>query len=309
MARPNLDDLAVFITVGREGNFTRAAAKLGVSPSAVSQTIKELEERLGVRLLTRNTRSVAKTEAGERLLASIAPLLGQVEAEIDALRDLRDNPAGTVRITADEYAIRGLLWPKLRECLRAYPDITIELITDYGLTDIVSERFDAGVRPGGIIAADMIAVPIGPTMRMATVASPAYLSRHSSPKTPQDLTRHRCINLRLPTHGGLYSWEFGKGGREFHVRVEGQLIFNSAFQILDATLDGYGLAQLPDRQVRPHLDKGELVEVLADWSEPFAGYHLYYPSRRQQTAAFRVVVEALRLRTRITSHSDTTSSD
>ncbi|KXS38150.1 MAG: putative LysR family transcriptional regulator YcjZ [Halomonadaceae bacterium T82-2] len=296
MTGPRLDDLAVFVTVGREGNFTRAAAHLGVSPSAVSQTLRGLEERLGVRLLTRTTRRVTRTEAGEKLLRELAPLLDAIEAQVAAVSELRERPAGTVRITADEYAARHVLWPKLRPLLAAYPELTIELTTDYGLTDIVAERFDAGVRLGGTIAADMIAVPIGPRMRLVTVAAPDYLARHGAPRTPAALTAHRCINLRLPTHGGLYAWEFGSGEQEFRVRVSGPLIMNSVLQILEACLDGAGLAQLPDGLVQTHLEDGTLREVLAEWSEPFAGYHLYYPNRRQQTAAFRVVLETLRLR-------------
>lgn len=294
MTTPSLDDLATFVAVGRYGNFTRAAAQLGVSPSAVSQTIKALEERLGVRLLTRTTRSVTRTEAGEQLLVAITPLLEQIEAQLAALSELRDRPSGTVRITADEYAIRYLLWPRLQPLITQYPDITLELITDYGLTDIVTERFDAGVRLGGIVAADMIAVPIAPEMRLVTVASPSYLEQHSEPSTPEELTQHRCINLRLPTQGGLFAWEFSRGGDEFQVRVKGPLIMNSVTQILDGCLAGIGLAQLPDGLVDSHLRNGALQEVLAAWSEPFSGYHLYYTSRRQQTAAFRVVLEALR---------------
>lgn len=294
MKRPSLDDLGVFLCVGRTGNFTRAAAHLGVSPSAVSQTIRGLEERLGVRLLTRTTRSVTPTQAGEHLLTSLGPMFDQIGTLIDAVGDLRDKPAGQVRITADEVAINRVLWPRLSPILHDYPDISLELVTDYGLTDIVAKRFDAGVRLGDVIAADMIAVPIAPDMRLATVASPTYLATHGQPITPRDLTDHRCINLRLPTHGGLYAWEFYENSREFHVRVSGPLTFNSVTQILQATLDGYGLAQLSEDQVRDHLTEGSLVEVLADWSQPFAGYHLYYPSRRQQTAAFRVIVEALR---------------
>jgi len=296
MTRPSIDDLAVFVAVGREGNFTRAAAKLGVSPSAVSQTIRGLEERLGVRLLTRTTRNVTVTGAGERLLATLGPMLDEIDAQLAGLSDLREKPAGTVRITAEEHAIQTVLWPALRKVLPDYPEISVEIITDYGLTDIVTQRYDAGVRPGGIIAADMIAVPIGPEMRMATVASPRYLADRPHPRKPQDLMAHRCINLRLPTYGGLYAWEFEKNGRELRVRVEGQLVFNSVAPILEAAMDGFGFAFLPDSYVRPYVKRGELVEVLSDWSEPFSGYHLYYPSRRQQTAAFRVIVDALRYR-------------
>ena len=289
-----LDDLGVFVTVAREGNFTRAAARLGVSPSSVSQTLRALEERLGVRLLTRTTRSVTRTEAGEKLLGDIAPLLDRIETHLSAVSDLSLRPSGTVRINADEFAVRHVLWPRLVPVLDTWPDVTIELITDYGLTDIVAERFDAGVRLGGIIDADMVAVPIGPEMRMVTVASPDHLAKYGGPQRPEELPSHRCINLRLPTHGGLYPWEFGSGENEFRVRVNGPLILNSALQILDACLAGVGIAQLPDALVQPWLDNGALREILADWSAPFAGYHLYYPSRRQQTAAFRVVADRLR---------------
>lgn len=298
MLLSGMDDLIVFVTVAHEGSFTRAAARLSVSPSAVSQTIRGLEERLGVRLLTRTTRSVARTEAGDRLLNDIAPLLDQIQGHLSAVSDLREHPSGTVRITADEFAARYVLWPRLLPLLDTYPDITIELITDYGLTDIVAERFDAGVRLGGIIDADMIAMPISPDMRMVTVASPAYLARHGLPIRPENLTRHRCINLRLPTHGGLYPWEFGSGENEFRVRVNGPLIMNSVLQILDACLAGVGIAQLPDAQVKTHLQDGTLQAILSEWSDPFPGYHLYYPSRRQQTAAFRVVMEQLRIERR-----------
>ncbi|WP_085692636.1 MULTISPECIES: LysR family transcriptional regulator [unclassified Pseudomonas] len=294
MRADNLSDLAVFVAVARESNFTRAAAHLAVSPSAVSQTIRLLEERLGVRLLTRTTRSVTRTEAGERLFQEIAPLLDKIEGHLGSLSEFGQRPSGLVRITADEFAVRQVLWPKLQSVIENYPDVTLELMTDYGLTDIVAERFDAGVRLGGIIDADMVAVPIGPPMRMVTVASPAYLKRYGAPKQPEDLMTHRCINLRLPTHGGLYSWEFTSDGAEFRVRVQGPLIMNSVVQILDACLAGVGLAQLPDAHVQEHITSGALKEVLGKWSEPFPGYHLYYPTRRQQTAAFRVVLEALR---------------
>ncbi|MFJ4430595.1 LysR family transcriptional regulator [Pseudomonas sp. NPDC089395] len=294
MKADNLSDLVVFVAVARESNFTRAAARLGVSPSAVSQTVRGLEERLGVRLLTRTTRSVTRTEAGEKLLHDIAPLLDQIDGHLGALTEFGQHPSGTVRITADEFAARHVLWPKLKPVIESYPDVTIELMTDYGLTDIVAERFDAGVRLGGIIDADMVAVPIGPPMRMVTVASPAYVMRYGVPRQPEELMAHRCINLRLPTHGGLYPWEFTHDGSEFRVRVQGPLIMNSSLQILDACLAGVGLAQVTDLHAQEHIDSGALEEVLAEWSEPFPGYHLYYPTRRQQTAAFRVVLEALR---------------
>jgi DNA-binding transcriptional LysR family regulator len=246
-----------------------------------------------VRLLTRTTRSVTRTDAGERLFQEVAPLLDKIEGHLGSLSEFGQRPSGLVRITADEFAVRKVLWPKLQSVIENFPDVTLELMTDYGLTDIVAERFDAGVRLGGIIDADMVAVPIAPPMRMVTVASPAYLKRHGAPKQPEDLMAHRCINLRLPTHGGLYSWEFTRDGAEFRVRVQGPLIMNSVVQILDACLAGVGLAQLPDAHVQEHITSGALKEVLGKWSEPFPGYHLYYPTRRQQTAAFRVVLEAL----------------
>lgn len=240
MKSENLSDLVVFVAVAKESNFTRAAARLSVSPSAVSQTVRGLEERLGVRLLTRTTRSVTRTEAGEKLLQDIAPLLDQIDGHLNGLTEFGQHPSGTVRITADEFAARHVLWPKLQAVIESYPDVTIELITDYGLTDIVAERFDAGVRLGGMIDADMVAVPIGPPMRMVTVASPAYLKRYGVPRRPEELMAHRCINLRLPTHGGLYPWEFTNDGSEFRVRVQGPLIMNSSLQILDACLAGGG---------------------------------------------------------------------
>ena len=236
------------------------------------------------------------TEAGERLLQSVAPRLDEIEAEVAALSALREKPAGTVRITADEYAAHALLWPALRTLLPDYPDIRVEVVIDYALTDIVAQRFDAGVRLGDTIAKDMIAVPIGPDMRMVAVASPAYFAKHAPPRTPHDLTQHRCINLWLPTYGGLYAWEFMADGRDLRVRVDGQLVFNTINQILTAALDGFGIGYLAEEQVQPYLDSGELVMVLGEWSPPFAGYHLYYPSVRQPTPAFARLVEHLRYR-------------
>lgn len=296
MARLNANELMAFLAVARERSFTKAAASLEVSPSALSHSLRGLEERLGIRLLARTTRSVTPTEAGERLLSRIGPRFDEIEAEVAALSELREKPAGTVRISADEYASTAVLWPALREILPRYPDIKVELITDNGLIDIVAERFDAGVRIGEVVAKDMIAVPIGPSMRMVAVASPAYFERRSKPRTPNDLTTHTCITIRLPTHGGLYAWEFEKGGREFRVRVEGQLIFNSILQILQAALDGFGIAYLADGLAEPHIAAGRLVPVLSSWSPAFPGYHLYYPSRHQHTPAFTVLVEALRYR-------------
>ena len=296
MARTSVDDLIGFVHVARQRSFTRAAAKLGVSPSALSHAIRGLETRLGLRLLTRTTRSVATTEAGERLLQAIGPRFDEIESEVAALSDLRDKPAGSIRITADEHAVRSVLWPRLRGLLGDYPDIKLEIVSDNGLTDIVAERFDAGVRLGGIIAKDMVAIPMGPPMRMAAVAAPAYFARRSRPKRPEELIGHSCINMRLPTRGGLYAWEFEKNGREQRVRVDGQLVFNSIAPIVDAAVDGYGIAYLLQDIVRPLLDDGRLVQVLADWSPPFQGYNLYFPSRRQQPPAFALVVEALRYR-------------
>jgi DNA-binding transcriptional LysR family regulator len=296
MQRGTLDDLVAFIAVGRERSFTKAAAKLGVSQSALSHTIRELEARLGVRLLTRTTRSVAPTDAGERLLDTLGPRFEEIDAVLAALSELRDKPAGTIRITTTEYALDAFLWPKLVKFLNKYPDIKVEISIDALLTDIVAQRFDAGVRAGEQVAKDMIAVRIGPDVRMAVVGAPSYFRKRSEPKTPQDLTEHACINLRLATHGGLYAWEFEKGARELKVRVEGQLVFNGTSQILDAALAGFGLAYVPEEMARPHLAKGRLKRVLADWCPPFSGYHLYYPSRRQSSAAFALLVEALRYR-------------
>jgi DNA-binding transcriptional LysR family regulator len=296
MARESINDLVAFLAVARERNFTRAAAKLGVSQSALSHTIRDLEARLGVRLLTRTTRSVSPTQAGERLLHSVGPRLDEIDAELAALSEFRDKPAGTIRITATDYAADTILLPKLTKFLRQYPDIKIEIIVDYGLTDIVAGRYDAGVRAGEQVAKDMIAVRIGPDMRIAVVGAPSYFRERSEPKKPQDLIGHNCINLRLPTHGGLYAWEFEKDRHELKVRVEGQLVFNGTFQMLNAALAGFGLAYVPEDLVLPHLTKGRLKRVLAAWCPPYAGYHLYYPSRRQSSAAFTLLVDALRYR-------------
>ena len=293
MQRGHLDDLLAFLAVAREQSFTRAAVKLGVSQSALSHTMRELEARLGVRLLTRTTRRVAPTKAGERLMQTLGPRFEEIEAEFAALGELRDKPAGTVRITATEYAADAVLLPKLSRLLRDYPDIKIEITVDYGLTDIVTQRYDAGVRSGEQVGKDMIAVRIGPDMRMAVVGAPAYFRKRLEPKRPQDLIGHNCINLRLPTHGGLYVWEFEKAGRELKVRVDGQLTFNTTAQMLNAALSGFGLTSVPEGLVQPHIAKGRLKRVLEDWCPPFSGYHLWYPSRRQSSAAFALVVEAL----------------
>ncbi len=296
MQRSNLNDLGAFLAVARERSFTKAAAKLGLSQSSLSHIIRDLETRLGIRLLTRTTRSVSPTEAGERLLHTVGPRLEEVESELKALGELREKPSGTIRITATDYATDTILWPKLAKFLRRYPEIRIEIITDYGLTDIVAERYDAGVRAGEQVAKDMVAVRIGPDMRMAVVGAPSYLRKRPEPKKPQDLVHHDCVNLRLPTHGGLYAWEFEKGDRELRVRVEGQVTFNSTPQMLTAALAGFGLAYVPEELAQPHLAKGRLKRVLEDWCPPYSGYHLYYPSRRQPSAAFALLVEALRYR-------------
>jgi DNA-binding transcriptional LysR family regulator len=292
------DELAAFATVAKERSFTRAGAKLGVSPSALSQTIKGLEGRLGVRLLTRTTRSVAPTEAGERLLQTVAPRFEEIEQALVALADMRERPAGTIRITAGEHAARSVLQPGLARLLPDYPDIRVEIAVDYGMVDIVSEGFDAGVRLGEQVAKDMIALRIGPDMRMAVVASPAYFVGRPVPLTPQDLTEHNCINMRLPTYGGLFPWEFEKDGREVKVRVDGQLIFNTLRQRLDSALQGLGLTYMPEDVAAPCIASGELVRVLEDWCPPFSGYHLYYPSRRHASPAFSLLLDALRFKDR-----------
>ncbi|MGV1838340.1 LysR family transcriptional regulator [Rhizobium rhizogenes] len=296
MLRENVNDLLSFLVVARERSFTRAAAKLGVSQSGLSHTVRDLEERLGVRLLTRTTRSVAPTPEGEHLLKTIGPRFEEIEAELLTLTDQREKPAGTIRITAEDYAIDFVLWPKLRKVLRDYPDIKVEFVIDYGLTDIVAERFDAGVRLGEIVSQGMIAVRISPEQRMIVVGSPDYLQRNPAPSTPQDLTRHRCINLRLPTRGGLYAWEFEKDGEEMRVRVDGQMTCNGINQIRSMAVDGFGLGFIPDGLAMPEVEAGRLVPVLGDWCPHYAGYHLYYPSRRQSSAAFNIVVDALRER-------------
>jgi len=296
MQRGNLDDLLAFLVVGRERSFTKAAAQLGMSQSSLSHTIRELEARLGVRLLTRTTRSVAPTEAGERLLQTIGPRFEEIDAEVSAVRELREKPAGTIRITATEYAADSILLPKLASLLRKYPDIKIEITVDYGLSNIVADGYDAGVRSGEQVARDMIAVRIGPDMRMAVVGTPSYFRKRAEPTKPQDLISHNCINLRLPSHGGLYAWEFEKGDRELKVRVDGQMTCNGAIQMLNAALAGHGLAYIPEEMAEPYLAKGRLKRVLGDWCQPYSGYHLFYPSRRQSSAAFTLVMEALRHR-------------
>jgi len=296
MPRENVNDLLAFLAVARERSFTRAAARLGVSQSALSHTVRGLEARLGLRLLTRTTRSVAPTEAGERLLRNVGPRFEEIEAELDALSEFRDKPAGTIRITTGEHAADTILWPALVKLLPKYPDIKVELNIELALTDIVAERYDAGVRFGEQVGKDMIAVRIAPDMRMTVVGAPSYFAQQPVPKKPQDLVGHRCINIRLPTRGGLYAWEFEKAGRELKVRVEGQLVFNRLTHIVTAALAGFGLAFVPEDLVAPHIAKGRLKPVLEDWCAPFPGYHLYYPSRRQSSPAFALLVDALRYR-------------
>jgi DNA-binding transcriptional LysR family regulator len=289
------EQLRAFMAVARERSFTRAAARMGLSQSALSRTIGNLEARLGVRLLNRTTRSVAPTAAGERLAQGLEPLFEGIEAELAALGEVRERPAGLVRITADESAAYHVLWPALARLLPDYPDIEVELVVDNGLTDIVAAGLDAGVRSGDIIDRDMIAVPIGPEQRMAAVASPAYLARHAEPRHPHDLTDHTCINIRLPTLGGLYVWEFEKGRQQIRVRVSGQVTFNTSTLVVQAARDGFGIAFLPECQLQEDLAEGRLVRMLADWCDPYPGFHLYYPSRRQASPALRVLIEGLRL--------------
>ena len=296
MPRENLNDILAFLAVARDRSFTRAGAKLGVSQSALSHTIRGLEARLGLRLLARTTRSVAPTEAGERLLRALGPRFDEIEAELAVLSGLRDKPAGTIRITSGEHAAEAILWPALAKLLPRYPDIKVELNIDYGLTDIVAERYDAGVRLGEQVAKDMIAVRIGPDFRMAVVGAPSYFARRPKPKDPRDLTAHDCINIRLPTYRSIYAWEFEKRRRALKVRVEGQLVFNNIALRVNAALAGLGLAYLSEDQVQEHVAEGRLVRVLGDWCPPFSGYHLYYPSRRQATPAFALLVETLRYR-------------
>ncbi|OEO33019.1 LysR family transcriptional regulator [Devosia insulae DS-56] len=296
MMRTSYNDLAAFAVVARARSFTRAAAELGLSPSALSQTVRTLEERLGYRLLTRTTRSVSPTEAGARLLATLAPRLAEIDTELLALGELRDKPAGTVRITASQYAADTLVWPKLADVLRNYPDIRLELVSDNGFVDIAAQGYDAGVRLGESVEKDMVAVRIGPDSRLLPVASPAYFERHPAPAAPQELVQHSCINLRLIGSGVIYAWEFEQDGRPLRVRVDGQLTFSSIDLSVDAALKGFGIAFVPEDAVGGHIERGELVAVLDAWCPPISGFHLYYPSRRQQSPAFQIVIEALRYR-------------
>lgn len=296
MKREDLNDLLWFMAVAEERSFTKAAARLGTSQSTLSHTIKQLEARMGLRLLTRTTRSVAPTDVGERLLRSLAPRIEEIETDIDALMEVRDKPSGSIRITLSDHALESVVWPKLRPVLAGYPDITLELYTDNGFRNIVEDRFDAGVRLGESVNKDMIAVRISPDWRLVAVASPEYFASHAVPMHPQDLVEHTCINQRHLHSGGLYVWEFEKDGRNLRVRVEGQLIFSTSYAQIDPALTGYGIAYLPENLVEQHIVDGRLVQVLDDWSPMFPGYHLYYPSRRQSSPAFQVVVGALRER-------------
>lgn len=295
MARRNLNDLLAFVTVAREGSFTRAAALLGVTQPALSQTVRALEERLQIRLLTRTTRSVAPTAAGERLARAIGHRLDEIESELDALTALRDKPAGTVRITCGEHVLHSILMPRMAPLLREYPDIALEFDVNYGFRDIVADRFDAGVRMGSTIDKDMIAMPLGPPLRMAVVASPEYFEAHGKPTTPRDLVAHRCINQRMPSSGGLYVWDFARRGRQVNVRVDGPLIYNTSPPQVVAAVAGLGVALLPEDEVAAPLADGRLLRVLEEWCPRFEGYHLYYPSRRQPSPAFALVVQALRV--------------
>ncbi|MFZ6046995.1 LysR family transcriptional regulator [Pseudomonas sp. CR3202] len=295
MPRHNFNELMAFVTVAREGSFTRAASQLGVTQSAISQVVSALEARLEIRLLTRTTRSVALTAAGERLLQAIGHRFDEIEAELDALTELRDKPAGTVRITCGDHIVKSTLLPKLMPLLKAYPDIRLEFDINYGFRDIVADRFDAGVRFGETLDQDMIAIPIGPHVRMAAVAAPDYFAENPIPGNPRDLVKHRCIDIRFPTHGGMDAWEFERRGKKLKVRVDGRVVFNTTPHIVDAALGGMGIAYLPEDEFSPYIAEGRLIRVLEDWCPHFSGYHLYYPSRRQPSPAFSLVVDALRV--------------
>lgn len=294
MLKENFNELQIFLVVARERSFTKAAGKLGVSQSALSHAIKALEERLNIRLLTRTTRSVAPTEAGERIISCLEPRITDLEQELASLIQQDSIPSGNIRLSVGEHAARSLVWPKLKPFLREYPEINVELMVDNGFVDIVEGRFDAGIRLGESVDKDMIAVRIGPQMRMAVVASPSYFAANSVPETPHELQNHRCINMRLPTAGGLYHWEFEKEGKPLRVRVEGQVTFNLLAERIDAVLSGFGIACVPENMVQDHVKSGDLIQVLQDWSPSFPGYYLYYPSRKQHPPAFALMIDALR---------------
>jgi len=304
MRGSELGDLVAFLAVAEERSFTRAAARLGVSQSALSYTVRRLESRLGLRLLNRTTRSVASTDAGERLLRTLRPAFDQIDNELNAVGELREKPAGTIRIAANDHASDTILWPTISRLLPSYPDVKVEIDVDYGLTDIVTDRYDAGVRFGDQVAKDMVAVRIGPDMRMAIVAAPSYFATRPVPKSPRELLHHNCINFRQPSAGGLYAWEFEKRGRELKVRVDGQLVFNRIPPMLNAARAGFGLACLMDDMVQADLAEGRLVRVLTDWCAPFTGYHLYYPSRQQLSPAFALLVNALRFKSEPSPRTD-----
>jgi len=296
MPKENLHDLMLFVEIAREQSFTKAAAQLGLSQSALSHAMRNFEKRMGVRLLARTTRRVSTTEAGERLMQNVIPLIAEINQRLAEIRQMGNEISGTIRITATEHAAETIVWPKIRTLLGRYSDLKIEVSIDYGLTDIVRERFDAGVRIGEQIAKDMVAVRIGPDISMAVVATPAYFEKHGRPQQPSDLVNHNCINLRLPTKGGLYVWEFEKDGHEIRVRVNGQLVFNTMPQILMACRQGFGIAYVPEEVIMPEIESGRLVRILKGWCPFFSGYHLYYPNRRQHTAAFSLLVDTLRYR-------------
>lgn len=294
MTRENLNDLMAFNVVAREGGFTKAAAQLGVSQSSLSHTVKSLEERLGVKLLTRTTRSVSLTEVGERLFNVINPRLGEIEEELVLIKESKDKPAGTIRITAAEHAAMSVLWPKLFKALPEYPDINVEITTDYTMTDIVADRYDAGVRLGGHVAKDMLAVKISPDLRMAVVGTPEYFKKYAIPNRPEELENHNCINRRLPTYGGIYSWELSNGEQKINVRTKGQIVVNSSSAVLRATLDTGGLGFIPEDMVLSHIKNGILIRVLDDWCQPFEGYYLYYVNRKRYSRAFQIIVDILK---------------
>ena len=296
MRRDELRDLTVFLAVAEERSFTRAAARLRTSQSSLSQTVRRLEARLGLKLLTRTTRSVAPTEAGEQLLGTLRPAFDDIDSKLAALSELRDKPSGNIRITTSQHAAETLLWPAASKLLRKYPDVKLEISIDSALTDIIASKFDAGIRLGEQVARDMVAVRIGPMLRMAVVGAPAYFATRAIPTTPHDLTQHACINIRLQTLGGIYVWEFGKDGRELNIRVDGSLVFNNVPMVLKAVADGFGLACVVEDHVARLVAKGAFVRVLEDWCPPFPGYHLYYPSRRQSSPAFTLLAEILRYR-------------
>ncbi|MFJ3045624.1 LysR family transcriptional regulator [Herbaspirillum chlorophenolicum] len=296
MPKDDFNDILAFISVVREGSFTRAAAKFGISPSALSHAISGLEKRLRTPLLVRTTRKLSMTEVGEKLYLNVAPRFEEIDAELRVIGEMHDRPVGTVRISTAEHAANSVLWPKLAPVMHEWPEMTVEITVDYTLSDIVSQRYDAGVRVGNQVAKDMIAVCIGPDMRVAVVGTPEYFAKRKKPQTPQDLTFHQCLNLRLPTHGGLLPWDFEKNGHEIKVQVKGPWIFNSSVPILRAALAGYGLAFIPEDMALEHIKAGRLIRVLNDWCQPYPGYHLYYPNRRQNSRALEIVIEALRYR-------------